>query len=723
MSQYPQLDNAIWNLKKNGMTDEHILKELKNSGWNDSDIAESYKAVNKNINNNVNIPEKTPPVSASTGTESPGSVGNMGSVNTIKNKEEQTGIKNEVFNKKTKNSKSKIIPVVVILLLIAAGGSAYYLDRTGYININPFKSLPYSESNLASGILSKIGEIDSSRNVLAFDFYIEDRDENAISFSELDIDDKELKERYERDVKRVDSISIISRELDYYYRENNNSYPKNIQELLNDQENYNSYFMPEYRDGSFSKDPFTEKDYEYTLTENGENFKIIIDFETDEMINILSDNLNLEDEFYKYDYEINGKTAIFDKEDFSYLYVRRELPNSFYESLAEMTQYLPPDINVTGSFISELEREENNNLPERFSLGLRGEGDLGDLTYKVDVEALKTEEGYFFRLNNFPSFFLSFFGYVEKGKWIKLDSEEDSLSILPNPEELEEDYEEYENELAKAVKMAVRIADQEKLFTFKSNPSQEKVDNKTLYKYELDIEQQTFKNFYKRFIEELESDPETKVFANSESKAVLRFIESKDYSKIFDFYRDNLDFTLLVDNKGFPALFEMKIRVIPSEESYTLKDKQLILKIKTEIGNINRKLDIKTPKDYTEMKDLYDNSPLSGARDKGSDASIKANLSNTRAQAELVYDDYRNYNGVCEDSTIKNAIEAANSAYDEGEVVLCRDGSDDGANDSWAIVSPLKSEEESYFCVDSTGSAKLLTSNNIGSGIQQAKCY
>lgn len=91
---------------------------------------------------------------------------------------------------------------------------------------------------------------------------------------------------------------------------------------------------------------------------------------------------------------------------------------------------------------------------------------------------------------------------------------------------------------------------------------------------------------------------------------------------------------------------------------------------------------------------------LNTARDKGSDAAIKSNLNNARAQAELFYDD-------------------AGNTYDDGTDEVCANGSsDDPAGildfvteadgdcgndaDNWAAEAELS--DGTWYCVGSTGS-------------------
>lgn len=84
---------------------------------------------------------------------------------------------------------------------------------------------------------------------------------------------------------------------------------------------------------------------------------------------------------------------------------------------------------------------------------------------------------------------------------------------------------------------------------------------------------------------------------------------------------------------------------------------------------------------------------LNSARDKGTDAANKSNLNNIRAQAEIVYDDDGDYDAVCTDANVSEAISAAGAT--------CND-----STSAWAAsVELVSASTTQYYCVDSTGSA------------------
>jgi len=105
---------------------------------------------------------------------------------------------------------------------------------------------------------------------------------------------------------------------------------------------------------------------------------------------------------------------------------------------------------------------------------------------------------------------------------------------------------------------------------------------------------------------------------------------------------------------------------------------------------------------------------LNSARDKGSDAAIKATVNNARAQAELYYDDNSNsYASVCTTAAsgggLADALANAESTNGDG-TAECNDSST-----AWALASELVGSAGDYYCVDSTGAATTDT-GDVGSG-------
>lgn len=118
---------------------------------------------------------------------------------------------------------------------------------------------------------------------------------------------------------------------------------------------------------------------------------------------------------------------------------------------------------------------------------------------------------------------------------------------------------------------------------------------------------------------------------------------------------------------------------------------------------------------------------LGTARSKGSDAAIKSDLSGVRSQAEVYASDNGNtYGGklatagVCptaagtmfyDDVTIRNAISHAKTQGPGGAGLnACQtDNPASGNATKWAIVSQLRADTKTAWCVDSTGKSKQVS--------------
>lgn len=95
---------------------------------------------------------------------------------------------------------------------------------------------------------------------------------------------------------------------------------------------------------------------------------------------------------------------------------------------------------------------------------------------------------------------------------------------------------------------------------------------------------------------------------------------------------------------------------------------------------------------------------LNSARNKGSDAAVKSQLSSVRAEAEISYDDNGySYDNVC--TAVATLVTAAGNSG--GGTGVCNDNAT-----AWAASAPLKTS--GYWCVDSTGTSAS-SSSALGS--------
>lgn len=93
---------------------------------------------------------------------------------------------------------------------------------------------------------------------------------------------------------------------------------------------------------------------------------------------------------------------------------------------------------------------------------------------------------------------------------------------------------------------------------------------------------------------------------------------------------------------------------------------------------------------------------LNTARNKGNDAATKNNLANLRPQAEMWYElNSGSYLNLCTQTTPAQMLSSAGNS--SGGTVACN-----AVAGAWAASAPLKSET-GYWCVDSTGASKKVT--------------
>lgn len=107
---------------------------------------------------------------------------------------------------------------------------------------------------------------------------------------------------------------------------------------------------------------------------------------------------------------------------------------------------------------------------------------------------------------------------------------------------------------------------------------------------------------------------------------------------------------------------------------------------------------------------------VSTGRDKAQNTKIKSNLSNMRSQAAIYYTDNGDYDvgiddgdctdGMFADTTMIEILAGVSEANGANDSACYTSGSSGGSQtDSWAVSSPLATDAETSWCVDSDGRA------------------
>ncbi len=674
-----ELVDAFLKSRSAGISDAQIREEARGAGWSTADIDSAFSI----------IASKVPHASG-------------GAIASIP----LTPVAS------TSSSKTLLfVGLAVVVALLIAGATAYaYLEKLG-----PFAHAPYEEGNLLSGLLAKASEIDSSSYKLAVAMYVAPRDADAEPFAVVMKESIALKEKYLRDSERAQSIGKILSTLSGKTR-----FPSSIVGI---KPSYTQYFDTTPID---TTDPLTNVAYAYKTTNAGSNFALEVTFETDDAIAMIREN----NTYAATPTVVEGKKVTFTKESSSYLYFPSEPPKSFLEELSEYAMYLPPEMNIKGSVSMAAGKNKLNADSFDWKFGLDGSGDFGDLSYKVSVEALKYASDYYVRINNMPSLF---FGFLPpKGQWVKFTPQTGSSTeedVYTNPfvsadelAEAEKEYKEKKGALVALLKKTAEFADEERVFLFKNPPQKEKVDGRSLYRYDLKMRKEAVLPFYKKFAAEAAKEEYLAQDFAEVDTGYLNYLESSEFSETFDYYDKNIFVTLWTDQKGFPALVKYAIRIVPADEAATFKDKQIMLEFTLSLDDINKPLEINVPegaKSYEEvMKENGD--PFGKSRSGGETVSLKSNLSSVRAAAELAYDtngaSYGNKAfplGSCsqtEDTLFGDAMvyESLAKATDNGanESICISKIGPSGMVDNYAVAVAMPDKTDYYYCVDSTGSAK-----------------
>lgn len=605
-----------------------------------------------------------------------------------------------------------IVVIIIVLLLGIAGGSAYaYVEKIG-----PFANPPYAESNFSSGILAKIGGIQTSTYLASAALSVEPREADAKPFTIETPDQTALVAEYQRDSTRATDASFFLQQL-----KNAKAYPPSLSGLIKSGTTMFIGTLPT------TTDPESRAPYNYTVTEGGKNFNLSVTFETKDAIAAI-------ERAYGYTATstlVSGETVTFTKASPTYFNVSSTPPKPLFVELQDMASYLPSQLAASFSVGATTDWTKKEQSDWKFNVDATG--DFGDLTYKVDADALKKDGSYYFRINNIPSILGSLSSY--KGIWVKVDSNAATSSGISSGDEvsflasrLPDAEAAYKKQRAAATDLLIKassIADEEGLVHFKTPPRTEKVDGRLLYRYDLAINEGAIVPFYTRIIAEAKKNPELSADTFLNDQGLLDYLKSQAFDSVFAYYDANTTITAWIDPAGFPAIVSYSLRFVPPDTALALKDKQARLTFTLSLSGINSPVTIDAPTDAKNIKDLAGLDPFSSARNKGSDAAIQSDLATIATQAEIYYagtgkNSYGSPATSCTatstlfaDPTVARALTGAIEAANGG-IVSCN-----SSKKAYAVQAKLNAPASTtapYWCIDSTGAAKS-SSSLLGSAV------
>lgn len=485
------------------------------------------------------------------------------------------------------SSAGKIATLIIAVLFVTGAGAGFAY----YKNLGPFAVKQYTEDTLLGGILEKAKGISKAGYKSSVAVTVVPREKDAVPFVPKE-EDPNLEEKYKNDYKTFSSISSLRSSLSY---------------------NYGSRQAYDYAEGTTKTIPakgFPDKPsssdiryanldaskYSYRKTEGGSNFAITATFDTQQAI----DGIRKSSGYSATSTLIDGRTVTLTK-DSTRVYIPSQLPKPFILELAEYLRYVSPEMSATVEFgaTADMSKETTSDWKANVS----AVGNMGDLSYSVDVEGRKKDSKYYVRINKMPSV-LSFVN-VLKGQWIVFDtSATSSTSYVKSFSKAESAYKENRSRFADSLRWLANQADKDKLIRFKNLPKKEKVEGRTLYRYDLEINKSAVVPFYQHLMEESQKYKELGIILND---STLTYLKGEEFDHLFDYIQENTDVTLWTDPSGYPAVLEYKMRVVPQSSMPKLADKQVDVVFRLSLDDINAPVSIDTPEDARTWEQMQEN--------------------------------------------------------------------------------------------------------------------
>ena len=185
--------------------------------------------------------------------------------------------------------------------------------------------------------------------------------------------------------------------------------------------------------------------------------------------------------------------------------------------------------------------------------------------------------------------------------------------------------------------------------------------------------------------------------------STLSSFDPTSFSKFLDNIQDFKGEVWIGRKDTLPYKIMLDFSVKPDEK----KDEKVKISIVSIFSAWNKPVSIIAPTESTPFEEFISSvmsDSLGQAKEKSMDASIKANLANTRPEAESFYNSKKvnSYSGFCLSSALKNSRKEIEKVG--GTEFVCKD-----EKNKYAVGVKLITDS-SYFCVDSTGFAGVIKS-------------
>lgn len=630
--------------------------------------------------------------------------------------------------------------VIISVVIIAIGIGGVFAYQNGLI---PFlNSAPYSREEVLTKGLAKFSDITSASYSLSGLFEVQPRDLDAVAYKYDESKLDSIRPAYRRDKMRIDVLSTIRGKV-----LSRKTYPKTFNELVSVPNDVSSSLV-------------------YAQTRGGSGYELSVTFETSDAVDAISTQLNQSNYPYSFSQpqsssqnitaRVQGKTITFSEGTQIPYYVSfsgqppKPVIANVLEGASTLVSSIPNDtrVKITASGSSQLQNSDAQNSDKKLGIdfSLAADVNLGDLSMMFDVDAKIIDKTFYFRINKFPGMFFVNPTAI-RGKWVKVD-EKDTASLMNI--KANEQNKKQEEVIANSKKVA-QIALEEKLFTVTDGPIRSDIGDTKAYKYSLGVNRDSVVKFIKRFVNEIlkkESQDASLTQAQKQNNEKLIqvyddfvvFLEKSDYNEVFEYIRKNMSYDVWFSRRGFPVKYEQKTRFVPIGDSPKTNGLQFVVTITGMMDKINEKISVQAPTEFISSQKAQElvfggaSGPLGVAREKGKDASIKANISSMRASAEIYYDNHKNSygpalgEGSCSlDSRIRQSMFGSDKLISSAIKSIQSSGSTStycaASSKSYAIAAALVSDNSGYSCADSTGAMREVLSSStdniiLGSGTQ-----
>ena len=488
------------------------------------------------------------------------------------------------------SSKSPLIPILIgaVGLLVIGGGVAYaYFQEIG-----PFSVKQYTETSFVTDILAKSSQITTSSYAISASLTVDPRDKNAEPFI-VPAPDPTLDQKYKDDSMKMSAMSSLLNALNYTYGSQNVYDFKTNQYMITKTAKIYPANLPANIVTAAHIPGYTAT-YKYAPTDGGRNFALSATFETSDAISTIRNAYG----YAATTTPIDGQKVTFTKDSQIYVYLSPSAPQPFLATLANLFRSISPDVSATVA-IGATADFSTNDLPG-WHFTATADGNLGDLTYQVDVEALRKDSNYYIRINKMPALFGDLASY--KGQWIMITPTETSSTateyntefsyLASNIPTIETQYKQHRADVITALRNLALLADTDKLISFKEPPIRENVDGRSLYRYDLEINKNAIIPFYKDL---LANSDKFKSLGIAQDQGLLDYLQSTDFNNIFTYIQSNTYLTLWTDKDGFPAILQYRIRVVPPDTATQLTGKQIDVVFKLTLSSINQPVNIVAP--------------------------------------------------------------------------------------------------------------------------------